>query len=55
MVYIYSIYSSHILLSDKNPEGKCDQNTRWSSAPDSVLVTFTRGFFVRQQYMTGND
>ena len=39
------IIPGHILLSDKKPEGKCDQNTRrGSSAPEGVLVTFLRGF-----------
>ena len=38
------IIPGHILLSDKT-RGKCDQNTRGSSAPEGILVTFSLGFW----------
>ena len=36
-------------------EGKYDQNTRGSSAPEGVLGHIFARVFVRQQYMTRND
>ena len=49
------IIHGHILLSDKNQRGECDQNTRGSSAPEVVFGHIFARVFVRQQYMTSND